>query len=400
MRHAVVCALLLASCQRKDDKPAEPPQTSSSSSSSTSSSTPAPAPVSEAPVANPTPPSTLPPLPDPLPGKRSDLTAAVGSAWRAAIGDFDGDRKREIVVVDNKQMRVIDRAGKELASAPITSGIHVLVAADVDGDGRAEILAGWGLTRDFKDAKARVTLHRVQGKQIVEEQIAAPETARPEVVAIVPVEKQTVLVAYYDSKFMVTSALAKKGAAGWQLDKPVSIRMATSYARGDVDGDGKPDLVVGRIYGDDKGIDGDAFVLAPDGTRTKLPTTRGLRSLAVLDGDVFIGDGWHQNYGQNARALLTRVHHDKAGFHAELVEDTAGQYAIERILPATIGKRVLVAQGSHYVRVFTRDGTAWKGLTIAGTARDIAVGDLDGQPGDEILIVGDKSEVVDLRGAL
>ncbi|MDT9047074.1 hypothetical protein RSW36_28555, partial [Escherichia coli] len=78
---------------------------------------------------------------------------------------------------------------------------------------------------------------------------------------------------YFDSKFNVTSAIARHSAQGWQLEKLASIRMATSYARGDVDGDGKPDLVVGRIYGDDKGIDGDAFVLAPDGKRTVLPTT-------------------------------------------------------------------------------------------------------------------------------
>ena len=54
------------------------------------------------------------------------------------------------------------------------------------------------------------------------------------------------LVAWFDSKYTVTSAIAKHGAQGWQLDKLASIRMATSYARGDIDGDGKPDLVVGR----------------------------------------------------------------------------------------------------------------------------------------------------------
>lgn len=334
-----------------------------------------------------------------MPGKRSDLSAAIGSAWRAAIGDFNGDHKREIAIVDSKQLRVIDATGREIAAAPIASGIHVLVAADVDGDGTDEILAGWGQTRDYMDAKARITLHRVTSKQITEEVIAEPQTSRAEVVAILPIEKNALLVAYYDSKFMVTSATARRGAQGWQLEPIASIRMATSYARGDVDGDGKPDLVVGRMYGDDKGLDGDAFVLAPDGSRTKLPTTRGMRSLAVVGSDIYFGDGWHQNYGQLGRGLLTHVAHDKAGFHADLVEDTPGQYAIERIVPATIdGKQALVAMGSHYVRVFERDGDRWHGITIAGTARDVAVGDLDGAPGDEVLIIGDKSELVDLRG--
>jgi len=340
----------------------------------------------------------LPPLPDPLPGKRTDMTTAVGSGWRAVIADVVGDRKREIVVVDSSKLRVLDASGKELAAAPVSSGILVLVATDIDGDAHAEILAGWGQTRDWRDGKARITVHRVNGNQIVEEVIGEPQTTRAEVVAIVP-DKQSLLVAYYDSKFMVTSATAKKAGSTWQLEPIASIRMATSYARGDVDGDGKPDLVVGRIYGDDKGIDGDGFVLGSGGARTKLPTTRGLRSLAVVGGEIFVGDGWHQNYGQHGRGLLTRIRHDKAGFHADLVENTPGQYGIERIVPATIdGKQALVTLGSHYVRVFARDGERWRGITIAGPARDISVGDLDGVPGDEILVVADKSELVDLRG--
>ena len=398
MRSLLLGVLLVAGCQANENKAApssqvQPPPVSTPAPVSE------PAPTKPAP-ANP-PAAAVPPLPSPLPGKRIDLTGAIGSAWRAAIGDFNGDKKREIVVVDSKQMRVIDASGNQIASAPVTSGIQVLVAADVDGDGKSEILAGWGLTRDFKDAKARITLHHVQGKQIVEQLIAEPATTRQDVTAIVPVEKGALLVAYYDGKYTVTSAMAKQTGRTWKLDTIASIRMATSYARGDVDGDGKPDLVVGRIYGDDKGVDGDAFVLAPDGSRAKVPTTRGLRSLAIVGSDIFLGDGWHQNYGQNARGLLTRAWHDKDGYHAELVEDTAGQYGLERILPAKIdGKQVLVTQGSHYVRVFAKNGAQWKGLTIAGPSRDIAVGDLDAAPGDEVLIVGDKSELVDLHGAL
>ncbi len=67
----------------------------------------------------------------------------------------------------------------------------------------------------------------------------------------------------------------------------------------------------------------------------------------------------------------------------ELIEDTAGQYAIERIVPATIGGTpAIVTVGSNYVRVFQRAGKAWSRLTIAGLAREVAIGDLDGVPGD------------------
>jgi hypothetical protein len=355
----------------------------------------------------------LPPLPDPLPGKRTDLTTVFdkdgAKTWRTAIADLDGDGDREIVAIDAKAIRVLDASGRELTSLPVPGGILQLVAADLDGDKRTELYAGWGQTRDHMAATAKVTTYRFEKGKLVEEQVLAPTTSRQEISALVPMfDTKELLIAYFDSKYMVTSAIATKGAQGWTAKTIASIRTATSYARGDLDGDGKPDLVVGRVYGDDKGIDGDAFVLAPDGSRKRIPSTRGLRSVALIDSDgdgkleLFMGDGWHQNYGQFAHGLLTMAKPDgSGGFKTELVEDTPGQYEIMKTLAATIdGKRALVTNGSHYVRVFWRDGAAWKGLTIAGASRDVAVGDLDGKPGDEILIAGDKSEIVNLAGAL
>jgi len=49
------------------------------------------------------------------------------------------------------------------------------------------------------------------------------------------------------------------------------------------------------------------------------------------------------------------------------------------------------------VRVFRRARDGWHGLTIAGVARYVTVGPLDGH-GNEIAILGDRSELVDLTG--
>ena len=360
MRSAVVCAVLVCACQQKQQDAAARAQPA-----------------------------------------RRDLTATLGPVSRAALGDLDGDGRLELVTVGSRQVLVTDAtSGRQIAAAPVTAGIQVLVVADIDGDHRAEIVAGWGMTREFRAAGARISRLSLVDGRLVEETIAEPETERDDIAAIVPMpDRKALLVAYFDAKYTVTSAIARRGAAGWQLDTIGSIRMATSYARGDLDGDGTPELVVGRAYGDALGLDGDAFVLAADGRRTPLPTTRGLRSLAIAGGDVFVGDGWHQNYATNARGLLTWIRRTPAGFRAQLIEDTQGQYAIERIVPATIdGKQALVTLGNRYVRVFVRDGDSWRGLTIGGAARDIAVGDIDGVPGDEIVIAGDTSEVVDLHG--
>ena len=85
----------------------------------------------------------------------------------------------------------------------------------------------------------------------------------------------------------------------------------------------------------------------------------------------------------------------------EVIEDTRDQYEIMRIIPAQIGGTLaIVTLGTKYVRVFARSDNAWRGTTIAGAARDVAVGDLDGTAGDELLVIGDTSAIIDLRGVL
>lgn len=389
MKSIALLALVLG-CQREPTEEHRAPSPAGDGESrSTPAPTPPPPPEAQRPAA--------PPLPDPLPGTRRDVSSFVGTAYRAAIGDLEGDGSREIVLVDPTQLRVVDRGGRPIAATTAPSGANVVTALDLDGDHRAEIVVGWGTSREHKDAPAKVVLYRLVTDHLVEETIFSPETTRAEIVAILPWERDALMVAYFESKYLVRSVVLRHGATGWTPTQVASLRTATSYVRGDIDGDGAPDLVVGRVYGDAKGVDGDAFVLAPDGKRVPIPTLRGVRSLAIVDGDLFIGDGWHQNYSQSAHGRLTWVRHTAAGFQAELVEDTAGQYAIERIVPATIdGRTALVTSGSQYVRVFTHADHGWQGLSIANAARDIAVGDLDGTPGDEILVLGDPSVVVGL----
>ena len=63
------------------------------------------------------------------------------------------------------------------------------------------------------------------------------------------------------------------------------------------------------------------------------------------------------------------------------------------------GAPELVTNGSNYVRVLRHAGEAWSGETIAGASRDVAAGDLDGDRADELLILGDRSEIVKLGAA-
>ena len=352
---------------------------------------------------------------------RRDLSGAIGEALRIALGDLDGDGAAEIVVVHADALRVLDRGGRERARAPAPGGVQVLEVSDIDGDGRAEILAGWGLTVERRDATARVSIHRLAGEagggeRLVEELVATPEGSRHEIVAIRPLQGEGrrsggLLVAHYTSTYMVRAVRARRGiAGGWAFDEIATIRMATSWTEGDLDGDGRPELVVGRVYGDDLEAEGEAFLLAPDGRRTPIPTRGGVRDLAPVDLDrdgrleLLVADGWHRSYAREGRGRLSWLRPGDGGrLRAELIDDGGGQYTVWEIAPADLdgdGRLEVVTRGSAVVEVRRRDAAGrWSRQTVAGEARDLATGDLDGRPGEEILVLGERAEVLSFPGA-
>jgi hypothetical protein len=341
------------------------------------------------------------------PGRRRDVTALVDGALRGAIGDLDGDGVAELVLVGGDRLRVVDAAGTVRAEAAAPGGIQVLTVADLDGDGRAEILAGWGISREHRAALAQIDHYRLEGPVLTQGTIDRPVTTRQEIAALVPAGGGDLWIAAFADKYEVRLSRARRGPDGWRLEEVERLRMATAYATGDVDGDGVADLLVGRVYGDAQGLDGDAFLRRPDGTRVTIPTTRGVRAIAVadVDGDgraeVFLGDGWHRDYARQARGLLTGARWQDGAFAAETLEDTPGQFTLWQILAVDVdgdGRPELVTRGNRYVRVYRHAEGRWHGLTIAGEARDVAVGDLDDRPGAEILILGERSEIVSLDG--
>jgi hypothetical protein len=313
-------------------------------------------------------------------------TIDTGDATHCAIGDFDGDGKREIALGGPSDVRIVTVDGTSIATMPVDNGLSQLVAADLDGDRRDELYAAWGWTREHRDGNARVTKHEVADGKIIGAPVLEPETTRQEIAAIVPAG-DSLLVAYYSSKYMVTSVMVKPGAPPTPL---AELRMAAAYAYGDINGDKKPEVVVGRTYGDDIGVDGDAFVLS---THAMIPTTRGVRAIAIINGDVILADGWHHEYANRAKSLVTLAHFAAASFTTEQIDDVAGQYAVEAIVPVKLREPAFVTRGTHQVRVY-RSGKPTK---LAGAARDIAVGDLNGDSFDEILILAEPSEIVSIQ---
>jgi hypothetical protein len=201
------------------------------------------------------------------------------------------------------------------------------------------------------------------------------------------------VLAWFESKYMVRIETARRDTAGWSRTEVATIRMATSLGSGDVDGDGSPDLVVGRVYGDAIGSDGDAFVLRPGGQRIPIPIRGGVRALGVvdLDGDrraeVLLGDGWNRDYGTRARGLLTKAVHERGSFVSEQLDDGAGQYGLDQIFAADLdgdGRPEIVTRGNAFVRVLRWHDGRWSAQTIGTACRLALAVELDSRPGLEL----------------
>ena len=115
--------------------------------------------------------------------------------------------------------------------------------------------------------------------------------------------KPELAFAYYASKYTVTTRHLE---ADGGVHPGEEVRMASSRTYGDLNGDGRVDEAVGRVYGDAKGEPGDLKVNLGKGW-VKIPTDNGVRAvlIAQLAGDkspqLYFADGWVSNTARRPR---------------------------------------------------------------------------------------------------
>ncbi len=272
---------------------------------------------------------------------------------------------------------------KTIAGVP-----NAMTAADIDRDGRDDVLIAYGIGKQQRDVPVHLVALRVKGPsgdhRRVTNSLYQATSYRPQVVALSLADlegdsRPEILIAHHDSKYYVTAHLLRLGAGNDPLAGPLEarrvarIRMASSWAAGRLPGHKKSSLFVGRPYGEKKLDPGDLFML--DGQhRVHISTKLGVRSVAFGDGDgdgipdVLFGDGWHYDYGAKASGRLSIATIEPQGWSTHLIQSTPGQYEIRKIRITDVDfdrKPEIVAAGNRYISLFWHSPDGWMTRKLA-----------------------------------
>lgn len=287
-----------------------------------------------------------------------------------ALGNLFGDTKDEVILGSDSTIyicTIIKDSALILYSHTFDKPVLKLRTGDADNDGKNELVLITGYTQ-YKDSEVNVYIVKysdkesgVNGSKWSVSEIYTKESERPqplylEIADIDNDSKNEVIASYYESKYMVETVLISHSSGSWRSKIFLTERMSTAFDIGKFNE--KNLFFVGRVYGDSIGDEGDAYIL--DGkVKTELSVRRGVKSaIKVGDGDnngkneIYVGDGWHQNYGKIARGRLAVI---REGFTYKLIEDVKGQSNIDQIEIADIdcdGKNEVLTSGSRFFKIY------------------------------------------------
>lgn len=274
-------------------------------------------------------------------------------------------------------------AGRELWRVQGPAVAQAVAAGDI-GNGH-QLFVAWGVGRNF--LRVPLVLQALDPKTGAPTELwrFAGERADCAHLSVADVDRDGKLdlaFAHYESKYFVRPRHLK--ADGSVIEGPL-MRMASSRAFGDVDGDGLADEVIGRVYGDDKGLVGDLHIDRGGGRDYVQGIDRGVKAVAVADldgkgGRAFVADGWVANYGKEAKAQLVRVGFTDGKPVIDRIGTSYDEFTFFGIHPVDVdgdGLLELVVRGNKRVSVFKPTASGpWSRRTLAevGPVLNVAVG--------------------------
>lgn len=359
-----------------------------------------------------------------------------------ALGNLCGDIKDELILGSDSTLYICTVFGDSvqvLYSHNFDEPVLKLRTGDADNDGKNDLALITGYIQ-YTDSEVNVYIVKYCDKgsgdnggkwSLIPVYTKASPRPQPLYIEIADIDnngKNDIIASYFESKYMVETVLISFGSEKHDSEKPDSAklnsqkirskesgtrkwnskvflleRMSTAFDIGklnfdrqgiknsgtveagkEISGRNKNLLFVGRAYGDSLGDEGDAYIL-DDNLKTNLKVRRGVKSaIKVGDGDndekneIYVGDGWHRNYGRIARGRLAVIGEDLS---YRLIEDIKGQFNIEQIEIADVdgdGRNELLTAGNRFFRIYRYTAT---GAAAAGAGLDAGDADKDADAG-------------------
>ncbi len=287
-----------------------------------------------------------------------------------ATGNLSGDTKEELILGSDSTLyicTIIKDSALILYSHTFDKPVLKLCTGDANNDGKNDLVLITGYTQ-YKDSEVNVYIVKYSNEEsgvnggkwsVSELYTKASERPQPLYLNIADIDndsKNEIIASYYESKYMVETILITFLSGNVNSRVLLTERMSTAFDIGKLEE--KNLLFVGRVYGDSLGDEGDAYIL--DGkVKTRLSVRRGVKS-AIKAGDgnndgkseIYVGDGWHQNYGKIARGRLAVIGEDLT---YTLIEDIKSQTNLDQIEIYDIdndGKNEVLTSGNRYFRIY------------------------------------------------
>jgi hypothetical protein len=173
------------------------------------------------------------------------------------------------------------------------------------------------------------------------------------------------IINYFISKYETSIGYFKPDENGkWQYRESKKLRIATNMLAF------QDYIVLGRMYGDQQGQDGDVLAGILDQELVTLPSYRGVYSMSssgLVGGrpeTIYIGDGWHQNYGQFAQARLSalKLNQEAGRYNLDLINIFRESYAVTRTEQIDEKNMLVVTNNFAYIAKLGKD---WSFTKIA-----------------------------------
>lgn len=319
-----------------------------------------------------------------------------------ATGDLTGSSKHELICGKDSTFMVysIERdSAVRLFKQSLTDEVLEIAVGNVDLDKGNELVVVTG-DRRYKETDVKVYIIKAGEGWFVHE-VFSKFSTRPHATTLQIADSDNdgvneILLSYFESKYIVEYVSISLDNGIWQSEVLEQRRMAMTRAVGELPGFKGNQTVVGRVYGDEIGMTGDAYLLGEE--NIPVPAKRGVKAVVVADADndgkneIVLGDGWHMDYGKIARGRLAMVDLSGEEMEYELIEDVKGQYEVTQIVVDDIngdGLNEVVARGNAFTRFYQKGDEGWKVFRdTLFKHNQFAVGDITGDRHPEVIISG------------